>query len=71
MVIGENSDIVYTLDSPIELAKGLDEVVSDPDIEARCQRISKGAESASWDASYEKFEKIIMREVTTASHERD
>ena len=71
LVIGENSDIVYTLDSPIELAKGLDEVVSDPDIEARCQRISKGAESASWDASYEKFEKIIMREVTTASHERD
>lgn len=71
LVIGENSDIVYTLDSPIELAKGLDEVVSDPDIEARCQRISKGAENASWDASYEKFEKIIMREVTTASHERD
>lgn len=71
LVIGENSDIVYTLDSPIELAKGLDEVVSDPDIEARCQRISKGTESASWDASYEKFEKIIMREVTTASHERD
>lgn len=71
LVIGENSDIVYTLDSPIELAKGLDEVVSDPDIKARCQRISKGAESASWDASYEKFEKIIMREVTTASHERD
>lgn len=29
LVIGENSDIVYTLDSPIELAKGLDEVVSD------------------------------------------
>lgn len=71
LVIGENSDIVYTLDSPIELAKGLDEVVSDPDIEARCQRISKGAESASWDASYEKFAKIIMREVTTANHERD
>ena len=69
LVIGENSDIVYTLDSPIELAKGLDEVVSDPDIEARCQRISKGAESASWDASYEKFEKIIMREVTTVNHE--
>ena len=71
LVIGENSDIVYTLDSPIELAKGLDEVVSDPDIEARCQRISKSAESSSWDASYEKFAKIIMREVTTASHERD
>ena len=71
LVIGENSDIVCTLDSPIELAKGLDEVVSAPDIEARCQRISKSAESSSWDASYEKFAKIIMREVTTASHERD
>ena len=69
LVIGENSDIVYTLDSPIELAKGLDEVVSDSDIEARCQRISKSAESSSWDASYEKFAKIIMREVTTANHE--
>ena len=69
LVIGENSDIVYTLDSPIELAKGLDEVVSDPDIEARCQRISKSAESSSWDASYEKFAKIIMREVTTVNHE--
>ncbi|MFQ9338632.1 MAG: glycosyltransferase family 2 protein, partial [Varibaculum sp.] len=35
MVIGENPDIVYTLDSPIELAHGLDDVVTDPDIEAR------------------------------------
>ena len=69
MVIGENPDIVYTLDSPIELAHGLDAVVTDPDIEARCQRVSKRAESASWDASYAKFERIILREATTQHHD--
>lgn len=69
MVIGENPDIVYTLDSPIELAHGLDDVVTDPDIEARCRRISKRAESSSWDASYEKFERIILREATTQNHD--
>ena len=69
MVIGENQDIVYTLDSPIELAHGLDAVVTDPDIEARCQRVSKRAESASWDASYAKFERIILREATTQHHD--
>ncbi|MBT1165147.1 glycosyltransferase family 4 protein [Bifidobacterium felsineum] len=69
MVIGENPDIVYTLDSPIELAHGLDEVVNDPDIEARCRRISKRAESSSWDASYDKFEQIILREATTQHHD--
>lgn len=69
LVIGENPDIVYTLDSPVELARGLDAVVSDPDIESRCIRISKSAESSSWDASYDKFEKIILREVTSVNHE--
>lgn len=69
MVIGENPDIVYTLNSPIELAHGLDEVVRDPDIEARCQRISKRTESSSWDASYDKFERIILREATTQNHD--
>ncbi len=69
LVIGENPDIVYTLDSPIELAKGLDEVVSDTNIELRCKRISKSAESSSWDASYDKFERIILREATATSHE--
>ena len=65
MVIGENPDIVYTLDSPIELAHGLDAVVTDPQITERCERISKRAESSSWDASYDKFERIILREATT------
>lgn len=69
LVIGENPDIVYTLDSPVELARGLDAVVSDPDIESRCIRISKSAQSSSWDASYDKFEKIILREVTSVNHE--
>lgn len=69
MVIGENPDIVYTLDSPIELAHGLDKVVNDPDIVQRCERISKRAESSSWDASYDKFEQIILREVTTQNHD--
>ena len=69
MVIGENPDIVYTLNSPIELAHGLDKVVNDSDIEARCQRISKRAESSSWDASYEKFERIILREATVQNHD--
>lgn len=64
MVIGENPDIVYTINSPIELAKGLDSVVTDPQINERCQRISQMASSSSWDASYEKFEHIILREVT-------
>lgn len=69
MVIGENDDIVYTLDSPIELARGLDRVVCDPDIEQRCRRISTNAESSSWDASYEKFERIILREASSIEHE--
>lgn len=64
MVIGENPDIVYTINSPIELAKGLDSVVTDQQINERCQRISQMASSSSWDASYEKFEHIILREVT-------
>lgn len=64
MVIGENPDIVYTINSPIELAKGLDAVVTDPQINERCRRISQMASSSSWDASYEKFEHIILREVT-------
>ena len=64
MVIGENPDIVYTINSPIELAKGLDSVVTDPQINERCRRISQMASSSSWDASYEKFEHIILREVT-------
>lgn len=69
MVIGDNSDIVYTLDSPIELARGLDRVVSDPEIVKRCLRIAKSAEGSSWDSSYDKFEAIILREVTGNKYE--
>lgn len=69
MVIGENPDIVYTINSPIELAKGLDGVVTDPAISDRCKRISESAKGSSWDKSYDKFERIIMREVSTYDNE--
>ena len=61
LVVGENENIIYTINSPIELAKGLDYVVSNEDVQGLCNKAADSVSQRSWDLSYEKFERIMMR----------
>lgn len=63
LVLGENKYIQYTPASPIELAKGLCDVVEKDDINTYAREASESVKSLSWDESYKKVENIICREV--------
>lgn len=64
LVVGENEYITYTLNSPIELAKGLESVLAQEDVQDFCSQAAESVHERSWDTSYDKFEKIILREVS-------
>jgi glycosyltransferase involved in cell wall biosynthesis len=64
MVLGENKYITYTGDSPIELAKGLVSVVTNPKVEKTATAAVESVNGKSWEDSYKKVERIIVREVT-------
>ncbi len=64
MVLGENDDIAYTEAYPISLAQKLCEAVERKDINEHAKKISNNSKDLSWDKSYQKVEKIILREVT-------
>lgn len=63
MVLGENKYIHYSPASPIQLADELSKIVSKKDINSYAEKASQNVESLSWDKSYEKVEKILLREV--------
>ena len=66
MVLGENDDIAYTEAYPLSLAQKFCEVVEkcDEEINSHAKKISENSKDLSWDKSYKKVEKIILREVT-------
>lgn len=64
LVIGEVKGIEYCLNAPLELAKGLDKAVSILRIDTVSRELAESVREKSWSDSYEKFEKIILREVT-------
>lgn len=64
MVLGENKYIKYTGLSPVELAEGLLKVVENKDLQQNAQKASDSIYGILWDKSYEKVEKILIREVT-------
>lgn len=61
---GMDEYVDYTSANPIELAEALCNAVERRDINKHAERASKSVESLSWDESYKKVERIIMREVT-------
>lgn len=64
MVLGENEHIIYTGDSPVELATGICRAVENDDINASARSASESVNGKSWDESYKKVESIILRETT-------
>ena len=63
MVLGENKYIHYADASPSQLADELSKVVVRTDINEYSRSASTSVEAASWQASYEKVESILKREV--------
>ncbi|KGR73087.1 rhamnosyltransferase WsaF family glycosyltransferase [Streptococcus phocae subsp. salmonis] len=63
MVLGANDHIAYADAYPLALAKELCKAVERTDIDAYANEISQAHDSISWEKSYEKVEKIIIREV--------
>lgn len=66
MVLGKNKYIKYTGASPVELASGLSEVVGSKRLDKEALAASRSVENKAWDGSYERMEKILLREVTGA-----
>lgn len=64
LVLGENKHIKYTGTSPVELANGLIESVENGRLSKEAQDASESVKDKSWESSYEKVEKILIREVT-------
>ncbi len=64
MVLGENKNIHYAEATPIQLADELDKVVSVKNVKKQAQAAIDSVGSLAWEKSYEKFEKIILKEVT-------
>lgn len=64
MVLGENKFIEYTGNSPVELAVGLDAVVTRKNDKKYIQNMINSVEDKSWEQSYQKVEDIIKKEVT-------
>lgn len=65
LVLGENKYIKYTSASPIELARGLCDIVERKDINTYARRASDSVKDLSWDDSYKKVEKILCREIAS------
>lgn len=61
---GMDEYVDYAPTNPIQLADALCEAVERKDIEDHAKHASNSVQSLSWDKSYEKVERIIMREVT-------
>ena len=64
MVLGENNNIRYAEATPVQLADELDKVVSSKSIDKNAQAAIESVGSLSWEKSYDKFEKIVLKEVT-------
>ena len=60
---GRDSYVDYVSCSPIELAEALSRAVERKNIKQYALRAVKSVSSLSWDGSYKKVEKIILREV--------
>lgn len=61
---GMDEYVDYSPTSPIELAEALCAAVERSDIDKHAERASQSVSTLSWDESYKKVERIIMREVT-------
>lgn len=61
---GMDEYVDYVPANPIELAEALCAAVERQDIDKHAEYASKSVGSLSWDESYKKVERIIMREVT-------
>lgn len=64
MVLGENKNIHYAEATPIQLADELEKVIKSKDITKQAQAAIDSVSNLAWEKSYEKFEKIILKEVT-------
>lgn len=64
MVLGENKYIKYAQKVPSDLAAKLCEAVEMKNIDSYCKKMSDSASNLSWGGSYQKVEKILLREVT-------
>lgn len=63
MVLGRNDYIHYAAKSPIELANELCKVVERKDINQYAMKAAESVKSKSWDKSFRKVERILLREV--------
>ena len=63
LVLGENKYIHYAPASPIELANELCNVVEIKNINTYAKKASESVKDLSWDESYKKVERILIREV--------
>ena len=63
LVLGENKYIHYAAASPIELANELCKVVEIKNINTYAKKASESVKDLSWDESYKKVERILIREV--------
>lgn len=63
LVLGENKYIHYAAASPIELANELCNVVEIKNINTYAKKASESVKDLSWDESYKKVERILIREV--------
>lgn len=63
MVLGDNDDIAYAEAYPVALAEELCKAVERANIDNYANKISQKYDAISWEASYQKVEEIIRREV--------
>ena len=61
---GMDKYVDYVPTNPIELGEALCKAVERKDVDAHAAAASESVSSLSWDKSYEKVEKILMRQVT-------
>lgn len=64
MVLGKNDYIHYSSATPFSLADELSKIVSMKDIQKYSEEASDSVSDLSWEKSYAKVEKIIMKEVS-------
>ncbi|GAB2465066.1 glycosyltransferase family 4 protein [Xylanimonas ulmi] len=64
-ILGDIDGIVYARAFPTELAEALCQVVERDDIDEHAREVSRSVHDRDWQASLEKVERIILREVTT------
>ena len=63
MVLGDNDDIAYAEAYPVALAEELCKAVERANIDDYANEMSQKYDTISWEASYQKVEEIIRREV--------